>query len=376
MAHIAIFCDGTWNSAQMAHGTHVLRLSSACARSKMQKVMYFEGVGTGVGTISKIGRWIGKMGGGLFGWGLNRNIKAAYAELCKTYQPGDKILIFGYSRGAYTARSLVGMIRKCGILNDPTATNVNRAFRLYRTRGSKNKPDAPHIRAARRKLSPRFATSQADVLERQDDSCLVRIAYLGIWDTVGALGIPNALFGRIADLWNAQYKFHDTTLTHLVESARHAVALDERRALFAPSLWDNLDGSDENPGLNRGDDTSERAYQQKWFVGDHGIVGGTAQTRALSEITMSWIWEGAASQGLMLKPGLTIPQAKVNPGAQTDEIDDRSVIYLIFIWLVKWRAGPKRARDLDDSVRLRLATVSSYRPGSLFRLMPGLLRED
>ncbi|MCV3272599.1 DUF2235 domain-containing protein [Roseobacter sinensis] len=376
MAYIAIFCDGTWNSAASGPATHVLRLSTLCARSVHQKVIYFEGVGTGSGMVSAFGRWLSKWGGGLFGWGLNRNIRAAYLALCQCYRPGDKILIFGFSRGAYTARSLAGMIRKCGILSEPTPGNVRRAFRLYRQRGPHNAPDAPHIRAARQKLSPKFATSQADVLARSDDSCLVRIAYLGAWDTVGALGIPESVFGRWADWWNARYAFHDTRLSHLVESARHAVALDERRRPYVPSLWDNLDASAEGPGLNLGFEGPERPYQQTWFVGDHGIVGGSARTRALTERTLTWIWEGAAAQGLQLKPGMALPQLTPDPAAATDEIDDHGWIYRLVPAALRWRSGPTRARDLDDSVRLRLAARPEYRPASLRALMPGLSRLD
>lgn len=376
MAYIAIFCDGTWNSAAQGAATHVLRLSTACDHSTAQRVMYFEGVGTGKGRISDLGRWLSKVGGGLFGWGLNRNIKAAYLALCQTYQPGDKIMIFGFSRGAYTARSLVGMIRKCGILDDPTPANLRRAFRLYRMRGPDNAPDAPHIRAARRKLSPTFATSQTDVISRADDSYLARITYLGVWDTVGALGIPQSIFGRAAAWWNARYKFHDTTLSHLVESARHAVALDERRVLFEPAVWTNLTQEGTSPGLNRGNQSPDRPYQQVWFVGDHGIVGGSARTRTLCEITLSWIWAGAAAQGLRLKPGMIIPQVAIDPAAPSTEIDDPGRIYRFFPWLLRWRAGPVRANDLDDSVRLRLASRPAYRPASLHRLMPGLSRVD
>lgn len=376
MAHIAIFCDGTWSSAQTETGTHVLRLCSACARDDTQHVLYIEGVGTGAGKTSDLGRKINQIGGVLFGWGLNRNIKSAYQALCETYHPGDKIMIFGFSRGAYTARSLAGMIRKCGILENPTQANVARAFRLYRTRGAQNSPDAAHIRAQRRELSPHFATSQADVLERQDESALVRITYLGIWDTVGALGLPETIMGRIANWWNARYKFHDTSLTHLVESARHAVALDERRVLFEPSLWNNLDANGEHIGLNRGDTSPTRPYQQTWFVGDHGMVGGSAKTRALSEITLTWIWEGAAQLGLRLKPGERIPQVRTNPSSPTREIDDTGMLYRLIPALMAWRAGPKRAQDLHDSARMRLVRVSSYRPGSLLRLMPALLRNN
>lgn len=376
MTIIAIFCDGTWSSQESGARTHVSRLFSACAQDDGQTLLYIDGVGTGTDDKSALGKWISKIGGGLFGWGLNRTIKTAYRDLCKIYRPGDKIMIFGFSRGAYTARSLTGMIRKCGILNDPTPVNLDRAFRLYRKRGVRNMPDAPRIRLQRQKLSPRFATSQADILTRQNDSGLVRISYLGVWDTVGALGIPESLFGRLARWLNGAHAFHDTTLSHLVESARHAVALDERRAPFTPSLWDNLVAQGGTPGLNRGDDSPTRPYQQIWFVGDHGSVGGTGETRALSAFTLSWIWQGAAAQGLRLKDHERVPKVTPDASAATREIDDIGAFYRVFPRLRHWRQGPVRAQDLDDSARLRLATVPSYRPGSLFRLMPGLLRGD
>ncbi|MEP2640581.1 DUF2235 domain-containing protein [Roseobacter sp.] len=376
MAHIAIFCDGTWSSVNSGPKTHVLRLSEACDRSDQQKIMYFEGVGAGTGRTGAFGRWVDKLGGGLFGWGLNRNILGAYQALCRSYQPGDKIVIFGFSRGAYTARSLVGLIRKCGILADPTASNLRRAFRLYRRRGAENSPDAPHIRAARRVLSPRYATSQSDVMARGDDSCLVRIAYLGVWDTVGALGIPSSLLGRVADWWNTRYEFHDTSLSHLVEAARHAVALDERRKTYAPSLWDNLDNTDGQAGLNGADQRGDRPYQQTWFIGDHAIVGGSAETRALTELTLNWVWQGAMAQGLQLKPGTAIPQVAVDAAAPTSEIDDYGWVYRVWPNLLQWRDGPGRVQDLDGSVRVRLAARSEYRPGSLNQMGSALTRVD
>ncbi|GFE52045.1 peptidoglycan-binding protein LysM [Roseobacter cerasinus] len=376
MAHIAIFCDGTWNSTQSEAPTHVLRLSRACLRSPEQIVIYTEGVGTGTGRISGLGRWLSRVGGGLFGWGLNRNIASTYLQLCQCYQPGDKILIFGFSRGAFTARSLAGLIRKCGILEDPTPANLRRAFRLYRRRGARNAPDQPHIRAARQILSPRYATSQTDIRARADDSHLVRIAYLGVWDTVGALGIPEPVFGRWARWWNARYAFHDTRLSHLVEAARHAVALDERRKPYIPTLWDNLDDAPDASGLNQGDSSPDRPYQQMWFVGDHGIVGGSAQTRALADIALAWIWEGAARQGLRLTPGVAIPDVPLNPVTATSEIDDHGWLYRWVPRLLRWRQGPDQSIDVHDTVRLRVAGRSDYRPLSLRRLMPALSRLD
>lgn len=372
MAHIAIFCDGTWNSSTSNRRTHVHRLSEACDQSANQKVIYIEGVGTGTGMISDVGRWFNKIGGGIFGWGLNRNIKIAYEQLCEQYQPGDKILIFGFSRGAYTARSLVGLIRKCGILRDPSPANLRRAFRIYRARGSDNTPDAHHIWEERRALSPDYATSAEDVIRRNDDSYLVRITYVGVFDTVGALGIPTSILGPIAKLWNGRYAFHDTALSSLVEQARHAVALDEKRALFAPSLWSNLRKTEDDPGLNRGDESPTRPYQQIWFAGNHGVVGGSSPYQGLAAAPLKWIWEGAAALGLQVKSDHLVPNVPVDVTQDAPDVYKMSILYKALPWLNKWRSGPEFTPDLDASVHQRSGALVHYRPRTIARVLPEL----
>ncbi|ABG31403.1 DUF2235 domain-containing protein [Roseobacter denitrificans] len=375
MAVIAIFCDGTWSTLESGAQTHVARLAGDCAESKTQKIIYVPGVGTGTGMASALGRWLSKVGGGFFGWGLNRNIRIAYLALCKTYQPGDRIMIFGFSRGAYTARSLVGMIRKCGILSDPTPENLRSAFRLYRSRGARNAPDAPHVRAQRRRLSPDYATSAVDAIERADHSYLVRITYLGVWDTVGALGIPALFLGRLAAFWNQRHAFHDTSLTHLVEQARHALALDEKRALFAPALWDNLDASDAGPGLNRGDQSEARRYQQVWFAGNHGIVGGSAAPQGLAAASLAWIFKAACAAGLEVKTGYQIPDTPIDAVVEAPDLYRVHWAYRLLPWLEAWRAGPCAATDLHPTVRLRAVLLTGYRPRSLRKVMPRLFRK-
>lgn len=375
MAIIALFCDGTWARFDSKTRTHVARFADSCAKTDAQHIRYFAGVGTGVRQISDIGRWVSKMGGGLFGWGLNRNIRLAYLELCRLYQPGDKIMIFGYSRGAYTARSLVGMIRKCGLLDEPTGRNLRRAFRLYRRRGAANTPDTQAIWTERRALSPRFATSPEDVLRRGDDSVLVRIAYLGVWDTVGALGIPESVFGRFARAWNARYTFHDTVLSRLVERARHVVALDERRVMYAPSLWSNLDRNGGDPGLNQDDRTDQRLYQQKWFAGAHGLVGGSAGPEPLAAAALEWIVAGAAEAGLQLDADKASVLTPVNATVASQPLHSASRLYRLLPWLLRWRDGPDYPHQLHDSARVRAALVTGYRPRALRRVLPGLFRD-
>ena len=372
MAVIAIFCDGTWSTRESGSKTHVARLAGACAESKTQKIIYVPGVGTGTGMVSGLGRWLSKVGGGFFGWGLSRNIKIAYLALCDVYQPGDKIMIFGFSRGAYTARSLVGMIRKCGILSDPTPENLRAAFCLYRMRGARNAPDAAHVRAKRRQLSPDYATSAADVIARADHSYLVRITFLGVWDTVGALGVPGLVSGRFAALWNQRHAFHDTSLSHLVEQARHALALDEKRRLFAPNLWDNLEPSDAGPGLNRGDQSETRPFQQVWFAGNHSVVGGSSAPSGLAAASLGWIYKAASAAGLELKPDARIPDTAIDAKAEAPALYRLSWPHRLCAWLVAWRAGPGSGADLHPTVRLRAVLLPEYRPKSLCKALPRL----
>ncbi len=373
MKRIAVFCDGTWNSPSRLDWTHVVNLYNAVDQKlDVQIAHYFPGVGTETSNAGFFGGLLNRTGGGAFGWGLDRNIKQAYAYVCKVYEPGDELLIFGFSRGAYTARSLAGMIRKCGILQDYSGPALSAAFKLYKSAGEENRPDSPGIMARRKQISPRFATSEAERNARNDGSAVVRISYIGVWDTVGSLGIPLALLGGIASLWNRRYAFHDTDLSSMVTSARHALALDERRALFEPSPWNNLDDSEAGPGLNNGDTSDNRPFQQLWFVGDHGIVGGTGDSASLSAITLQWIAEGAQKAGLTLRADANIPAVPPNPVDDVAVLRDPSPIYNISPDLLVWRNGPEKLADASPTVKQRLDAMGGYRPLSLKRLFPDL----
>ncbi len=380
MALIAIFCDGTWNSPSQDQPTHVCRLFDATLASAEQRPVYVPGVGTGGTWSSRIGKVLDKVGGGAFGWGLNGTIKQAYRALAMVHQPGDRIAIFGFSRGAYTARSLAGMIRKVGIIDRPTEARVDEAFALYRLPGAENHPDALHILGARRRLSPRFATSQSDLdwrvayplTDARDSSQLLKIEYFGIWDTVGALGVPASLLGPVASLWNRKYKFHDTKLSSMVRAARHAVALDERRVFYRPSLWDNLEESREDEGLNKGDRTPQRPYQQVWFIGTHSIAGGSAGTRELTSITLDWIARGAQDAGMALGEEPPLLDKDPDPIVPCDALTEARLLYRIAGSLLDWRKGPGHPVDLHESATARVAARPDYRPLSLRALRPEL----
>lgn len=379
MANIAIFCDGTWNNENQTQPTHVHRLFKAVKLGASQRPIYVPGVGNSGGPMSRIG-------GGAFGWGLNDNIKRAYRALAMHYKKGDRIFIFGFSRGAYTARSLAGMIRKVGIIDKPTTDRVDQAFDIYRLRGAENHPDEAHLIEKRRRLSPRFATSTDEIEYRRENPLtdplavddtqpdLVTIAYLGIWDTVGSLGIPTSILGPVAHVWNRKYRFHDTRLSKSVLSARHAVALDERRIFYRPSLWDNLEQNPRDKGLNKGDRSPDRPFQQQWFVGNHALVGGSGATRPLAAITLDWIAQGANKAGLQLKDSPPLLDCAPDPAADCAELGEVSLVYRLAGSMLDWRKGPGHRIDLHESVPMRLERRGDYRPLSLRALMPNLFK--
>lgn len=356
MTRIAIFCDGTWNSPKIQEPTSVHKLKQALVSdpARGQVAAYFQGIGTDERFDGPVKKFLNRWGGGAFGWGLDAKVKQAYQFIAQAYEAGDEIYLFGFSRGAYTARSVAGMIRKCGIIEDTSTDGINAAFDLYRKKGQRNVPDAPHIREARRKMSPRFATSVSDMAWRNDTSRLVAIAYIGVWDTVGARGIPPSLLGPVASLWNRQYKFHDMNLSSLVQSARHALALDERRVFYKPAKWDNLDGE---TGLNEGDTGPLRAYQQMWFVGNHSIVGGSGAEQPLSMIPLDWVVQGAGR--LTLEQGAKFPPCDPDPLVEAPAITPKRS------FLQRWRQGPLEEWETHASVRERWKGRGDYRPKSL-----------
>lgn len=367
MKRIVVLCDGTWNSPDMEDTTHLPELAIALDTSDTQVVKYFSGVGVNDGQFDTfVGRGINRLFGGATGLGLGAKVKAAYAAIAEIYEEGDEIYLFGFSRGAFTARSVAGMIRKCGIVDDTSPRGIKRAFRLYRAPGDGNAPDAPGILERRAAMSPRFATSVTDAAARPAPVPIVNIAYVGVWDTVGARGIPTALFGALAALYNRQYEFHDMALSSSVQAARHAVAADEKRVFYEPTLWHNVGA------LNlRVDPTGNSvAYEQRWFVGDHGIVGGSAKTDALSKLSKTWVVEGAPdlTWRAQMQPSLE----GANPLAPSDRLSDPGGVYSIASNLLEWRQDPQEATELHDSCTKRLKAQPDYRPRSLGRFFSAL----
>jgi uncharacterized protein (DUF2235 family) len=273
---IVLCTDGTWAGPDprrlgTAAPTNVVKMALMVRRHDDagvdQVVFYQKGVGTGPRD---------RFSGGFLGAGISRHIKEAYRFLIDTYDAGDQIYLFGFSRGAYTARSLAGLIRNSGILRRDERHRLDEAFDLYRRRDDASKPTAVESRVFRRMYSC------------GDDPA---VWFIGVWDTVGSLGIPNGI-PWLPVTWlqylNRKWQFHDTDLSSTVRYAFHALAVDERRAPFAPTLWT------QRP------DARGQTLEQVWFVGVHSDVGGGYRDRGLSDISLLWMVRRATQAGLAL----------------------------------------------------------------------------
>lgn len=300
-----VFCfDGSWNRLDAPYPTNVLLTAESVmpmADSGVGQITFYdEGVGSEDGDA---------FFGGVFGAGLVKNLSDGYRFLIFNYSPGDEIYVFGFSRGAYTARSFLGLLSTCGILHRQHARRANEAVDLYKRRRISDLFQ-DEVLCFRSECSPHICVSEREDAWRTEhvaqyqpgSSPLLKVKYLGVWDTVGALGIPR--YFVLANAINRIHQFHDVSLSPIVEQARHAVAIDEHKVDFEPTLWENL--RELNLGRSANPESADAPYQQMWFPGGHGSVGGGGERRGLSDLALEWIWDGARHAGLDLD---TSPQS-------------------------------------------------------------------
>lgn len=350
MKRIVIACDGTWSRYDSRHPTNVARLSQAvlprAADGVEQLTFHVDGVGTGRGA-GRIAQALDRALGGVFGTGLGATLCEAYRTLVLNYAPGDDVFLFGFSRGAFLARSLAGLVRTAGIVERSRGDAVPAALALYRRRGPGARPKDPVAAAFR------VETGGAEPPD---------IRYLGVWDTVGALGVPAHL--RVAPLLNADLQFHDASLSRRVRAARHAVALDERRRTFAPALWDNVEA------LNAG--RPDRPYQQLWFPGDHSSVGGGGPVRALSSEAALWVMEGAMEAGLAFDPESLADLSATRDWRGPLRADGTGPLAALLRRDGADREGPSLLKDVSEAAALRWRNDPDYRPRALAHLASDL----
>jgi uncharacterized protein (DUF2235 family) len=259
-------CDGTWNTPDQVQGgtstaTNVTKVALGIAAKDEndieQLVFYDKGVGTGK---------LDHLRGGALGWGLSENVKQAFIFLIRNYNPGDEVFLFGFSRGAYTARSVAGLIRNSGLLRRKNEDKLDQAYSLYRDRSNSTHPRSTEAQLFRKSYSHE-----------------IRIKFIGVWDTVGALGIPNlGSINLISNLWT----FHDVALSSYVDNAFQALAIDEHRKPFVPTLWEKQESA-----INQ-------RLEQVWFAGVHTNIGGGYPDSGLSDIALDWMIVKARDCGL------------------------------------------------------------------------------
>lgn len=262
---IILLCDGTWNNLEMRYITNVGWLAQLLpARGKsnetsIPQLIYYD---TGVAADDQ---GFERLWNGAFGGGLDQNIYQAYCFLAINYEPGDEVCMYGFSRGAYTVRSLAGMIERVGLVPKTKMRHFADAMGAYRD---------PKKRA-------KFLKEVA--------APFIHIDLLGCWDTVGAMGVPDKIPFVPIDNWlRKRHEFRNTTLGKLVKTALHAVAIDEHRKEFDATLMQPSGG----PGTT---------LKQVWFPGDHGSVGGGSwEKRGLSTRCLRWMIDESKAAGIDL----------------------------------------------------------------------------
>ena len=296
MKRLALFLDGTWNDPK--DRTNVFQLAQAVAGPEQgapeQLVRYLPGVGV---------KWYERIRGGAFGDGLSRNVAEAYEWLVDHYEDGDDIYLFGFSRGAYTARSIAGLIILCGLVRRQSALSIQEIYKRYEA-GKEKLPLHQIEYLLKNPNHPDYQRITPEDRTLADNSRRVPIRFVGVWDTVGALGIPwtdAPLIGR------GNFYFHNTNLSVLIKAAFQALAIDEHRATYKPTLWNAYTEKDQTAKPLPGRDQVE----QRWFIGAHANVGGGyGKEDLLRSIPLAWMQSKASQHGLKFHSELTsMPEA-------------------------------------------------------------------
>jgi uncharacterized protein (DUF2235 family) len=360
--NIVLFSDGTGNSAAKPFKTNVWRLYQAIdtvpptdPKARRQIAFYDEGVGTdNIKPLAILG--------GALGLGVWSNVRDLYTFVCRNYQPGDQIYAFGFSRGAFTVRLLVGLIGRCGIVKGKPDSEaklleaVQMAYEAYRRdfliRASKQRGmiyhyllRPPHYHSDKSGRNAFIALPERDTIQFQVD-----IAFLGVWDTVDAYGMPVDELKLAIDRWVWPMSFADRELSPRVQMARHALSLDDERPTFRPVLWNELAEAPRNPAERRS--LSPQQVQQVWFAGVHANVGGGYADDGLAYVALDWMMEEAGKAQLRFLPGAR-ETVRERADAHGEHYDSRSGLAGYY------RYGPRRVAELcnDADHKVQVPTV-------------------
>jgi len=304
--NIVVLSDGTGNSAAAIWRTNVWRVyRSLDLADPNQLAIYDDGVGT---SSFKLFALLG----GAVGWGLKRNVIHLYAFLCRHYKGNDRIYCFGFSRGAFTVRILAdlvaneGLIDSAGLSDRELKRQAKFVFQARRMKGSVRSWHVlrVHVLILRilryvlvtilSKLSGRTAPYEVKIGHKP------RIRFLGVWDTVGAYGLPVEEMTRGVDLFFWPLSMADQRASEKIDRLCHALALDDERTTFHPLLWDERQEKTVFPrdGITRVD---QERISQVWFAGMHSNVGGGYPDDGMAHVPLDWMLGEAEKCGLRLK---------------------------------------------------------------------------
>lgn len=303
MKRLAIFLDGTWNAPYT--NTNVWRSKALCSPQDLngnEQMVYYD-----IGVNGFVG--------GTFGKGLSDNIRDAYQWLVEHYELDDEIFIFGFSRGAYTARSLAGLIAKYGILEAGSPLGVGQIFERYQD----------DEKCTLYKLDELFSKNETDNFTPEDTwlrnfSRRAEIKMVGVWDTVGSVGIPSL---SLEGIGRKSFNWMHTGLRTPIKNAYHAVAIDEYRKDFLPTLWTVKNHVEHSRTIEQ--------VEQRWFSGSHGNVGGGYKSDALVQRPLLWILLKAQKLGLKLRRSPNILQTSGDEPLADSHKEFLMGIYSLFI---------------------------------------------
>lgn len=293
--NIVVLSDGTGQEGGRGHDTNVYKLFRMLEDRTERQIVFYD---QGIGTDSR------KILGSIAGAGFTENLLQCYQFIYENYQAGDKIFLFGFSRGAATVRSLANFIHYFGILPRSRPKLIKLAYQIYKVGKVEEKTSPESDGPAPQELTERGKQSLVDLrdviirgkpLNEKAEQFVhahpnqwASIDFLGVWDTVPALGFPGAVIDTFVNYvpgW--KHRYHDFTLHPSVKNAYHALSIDDDRKWFHPTIWDTYN-------------KEYQSMEQVWFSGSHTDVGGGFREPGLSDITLEWMVQKAVAHGLKL----------------------------------------------------------------------------
>lgn len=300
--NIVVFSDGTGQEGGEGNNTNVYKLFNMIeGRTQAQITFYDRGIGTGLRKISAMS-----------GMGITENILECYQFISDNYQWGDRLFLFGFSRGATTVRSLAGFISLFGILPHSRPELATKAWAIYKVSNTD----------VRNKKAAQFL--------KKNTTTWSNIDFLGVWDTVKALGLPFKTLDAVLNKF-MPHSFHDLKLGKHVQHAYHALSIDENREAFQPTPWQTEEDNESLLGEiyvdPREGDTSvqsgknrQQTVKQVWFCGVHTDVGGGYKESGLSDIPLAWMIDRATDKNLMEHPLKLYPYSSVTLNQNVEDV--------------------------------------------------------